>query len=98
MEGLIAAQIRVEVTLRMDRLERRRQNSTSSAKLYAEINDYLSPWTAESRDRIIKIALEKMEGVSSTADLAAKVTEAAEGALLEEFHKGIDKQMRGYMK
>jgi len=98
MEGLIAAQIKAEVNARMDKLERRRQTSASSARLYAEINDHLSPWTAASRERIVKSAIEKIQGSSSTADLAAKVTEAAEAALLEELHKGIDKQMRDYMK
>jgi hypothetical protein len=44
----------------------------------------------------VEAAIEKMEGISGT-DLTARVTEASEGALLEVFHEGIDKQMRGYM-
>jgi hypothetical protein len=45
----------------------------------------------------MKVAIEKMRGISGT-DLAARVTEASEAAILEELHKAIEEQMRGYMK
>lgn len=98
MEGLIAAQIKAEIQTRMDKLQNRLGHPKIHPELYAEIRDYLSPSQSGSRERIVKLAVEKMKGVSPTADLGAIVTEAAEAALLEEFHKGIDKQMRGYMR
>ena len=83
--------------MRMDKLVDRCNNRTLNSELYNEILNHLQPGQSSSRERIVKSAIEKMKGVLST-DLGAKVTEAAEAALLEEFHKGIDKQMRGYMK
>jgi hypothetical protein len=80
----------------MDTLGIRCNSQSSYPRLHPEIKEYLSPWDPESRERIAKIALEKMEGVESK-DLAARVTEAVESAILGELHKGIDKQMRGYM-
>lgn len=64
--------------------------------LAKEIEEYLAPIQPESRERIAKIALEKMEGIASP-DLAVRVTEAVEAAILEEFHKGVDKRLRSYM-
>ena len=98
MEGLIAAQMKLEINTMMDKLERRRQTHSVTSRLCPEISEYLQPGTGESRECIVKLAIEKMQGVSPKADLGARVTEAAEAALLEEFHKGIDQQMRGYMK
>jgi hypothetical protein len=83
--------------MRMDKLQERLCNEKLHPGLYSEILNYLRPSQSSSRECIVKNAIEKMKGVSST-DLGARVTEAAEAALLEEFHKGIDKQMRGYMK
>jgi hypothetical protein len=83
--------------MRMDKLQERLYNKISHPELHAEISSYLQPSQSSSRERIVKNAIEKMKGVSST-DLGARVTEAAEVALLEEFHKGIDKQMRRYMQ
>jgi hypothetical protein len=80
----------------MDKLEKRWLSPSSYPRLHPEIKEYLSPWDPESRERIAKIALEKMEGVEST-DLAARVTEAVESVILGVLHKGIDEQMRGYM-
>lgn len=96
MEGLIAAQIRLEVKIRMDKLEERWRNERTYPKLYHGISTYLQPSQSAPRVRIAQNALKKWEGASST-DLAARVTEAAETAILEEFHKGIDKELRGYM-
>jgi hypothetical protein len=67
-----------------------------TTKLYSEIEGYLGPSQPGSRERIVKLALAKLEGVRST-DLAAKVSEAVESTILGELHKGIDGQMRSYM-
>lgn len=98
IEGLIAAQIRAEVKIKMDLLEKKRQNSSASPRLCPEISEYLRPWDSNSRQRIVKTALEKMEDIPSTADLAAKISEVVELAILEVLHKGIHEQMRSYMK
>lgn len=98
MNSLIAAQIKLEVKIKMDLLEKRRQNCSAAPRLCSEISEYLRPWDNNSRESMVKLALEKMEGVSSTADLAAKVSEVVESTILEVLHKGIDEQMRGYMK
>jgi hypothetical protein len=97
IEGLIATQVKLEIKIRMDKLNERCSTYPSTARLVPEIKGYLSPWESASRERNFNTAVEKMEGVAGT-DLAARVTKAAETALLEEFHKGIDEQMRGYMK
>ena len=81
----------------MDKLQTRYENQKQYPELYDEIKYYLRPWEASSRERIVNIAIEKMEGTSST-DLAAKATEAAEAAILEVFHKGIDQELGRYMK
>jgi hypothetical protein len=83
--------------MKMDKLEARWRDLKLYPELNHEIARHLRPWDSNCRDRIIKIALEKFEGVVST-DLTAKVTEAVESAILGELHKGIDKQMRDYMK
>lgn len=63
--------------------------------LSKEIESYLNPREPESEKRIAKIAREKLEsGVS--ADLTTRVSEAVESAIFQEFHKGIDNQIRGY--
>jgi len=81
----------------MDKLETRRLNEKAYPELRNEISRYLRPFDHNFREWIIKIALKKMEGVTST-DLAAKVLEAVESTMLEVLHKGIDEQMREYMK
>jgi hypothetical protein len=82
--------------MRMDKLEQRGHNQTSFPGLYNEIINYLQPSSVNSRERIVKIAIQKMEGITG-ADLGTRVTTAAEAALLEVFHKGIDSLMRSYM-
>lgn len=62
-----------------------------------EITEYLAPDEPASRERIMKIAHEKMEGVTS-GDLAAKVTQAVEASIVEEFKKGIEKKLRSIME
>lgn len=94
LEGLITAQIKLEVKLRMDALGAK---LGKDYPLHYEIQAYLGPTQSDSRERIAKIALEKIEGVAS-ADLAARVTKSVEAAILEVFHKGIDNTLRIYMK
>jgi hypothetical protein len=96
IQGLIATQIKLEANMKMDKLEVRRSDQKLFMELRHEITHYLRPGDSNYRDRIIKIALEKFEGVTST-DLTARVTEAVESAILGKLHKGIDEQMRGYM-
>lgn len=94
VDGLITAQVKLEVKIKMDIL----QNKTGTRdSLGPEIRTHLSPYTTASRERIAKIACEKMEGATS-GDLAAKVTEAVESTIVEQFQKGIDKQLRDLMK
>lgn len=91
---LIAAQIKLEVKIKMDALWQRDRDCDP---LGPEIKNYLSPWNPASRERIAKIACEKMEGVTS-GDLAAKATEAVKSTIVEQFQKGIDQQLREIMK
>jgi hypothetical protein len=93
IEGLITTQIKLEVNIKMNKLA----TKTYTARLHPDIVEHLAPSQPTSRERIIKIALENMEGATST-DLTAKVSQAVESAILDEFHKGVDKQMRDYMK
>ncbi|KAG9653824.1 hypothetical protein KCU95_g15344, partial [Aureobasidium melanogenum] len=94
VDGLITAQVKLEVKIKMDIL----QNKTGTRdSLGPEIRTHLSPYTTAPRERIAKIACEKMEGATS-GDLAAKVTEAVESTIVEQFQKGIDKQLRDLMK
>ncbi|KAI5239029.1 hypothetical protein E4T43_07006 [Aureobasidium subglaciale] len=72
------------------------QIKAESAPLQVEIRSHLSPDGATIRRRVADIAYQKMEHVNSP-DLAARVTEAVESAILEEFQKGINKQMREIM-
>lgn len=83
--------------MKMDLLDKRCRDKKLYPDLCGEIETYLRPFDANFRELFIKMALKKMEGVSST-DLSAKVSEAVESAILEVLHKGIDGQMRGYMK
>ncbi|KAG9965001.1 hypothetical protein KCU61_g2399, partial [Aureobasidium melanogenum] len=81
VDGLIAAQIKLEVKIKMDIL----QNKTGTRDpLGPEIKTHLSPYTTASRERIAKIACEKMED-ATPRDLAAKVTEAVKSAIVEQF-------------
>ncbi|KAH0382696.1 hypothetical protein KCU92_g6009, partial [Aureobasidium melanogenum] len=93
IEGLITTQIKLEVKMKMDKL----QSRSSRSALYWEIEDYLAPTDPERRERIVNTALEKTRGVTCV-DLAVKVSEAVESAIFEQFHKGIDKQLRDYMQ
>ncbi|KAG9528290.1 hypothetical protein KCU93_g4385, partial [Aureobasidium melanogenum] len=93
IEGLITTQIKLEVKMKMDKL----QSRSSSSDLYWEIRNYLAPTDPERRERIVNTALEKMRGVTCV-DFAVKVSEAVESAIFEQFHKGIDKQLRDYMQ
>ncbi|KAH0137756.1 hypothetical protein KCU67_g15667, partial [Aureobasidium melanogenum] len=93
-EGLIATQIKLEIRLKMSALSNK---ANSSYILGDEIQDYLAPGRPSSKGRIAKTALEKLEGVAST-DLAVKVIEAVEEAILDEFHKGVDQKLRSYMQ
>ncbi|CAD0084823.1 unnamed protein product [Aureobasidium vineae] len=94
IEDLIATQIMLEVKMRIDALYKK---SVSSAYVLSkEIDQHLEPGQTSSRERIARVALEKLDGVASV-DLAVKVTEAIEAAILEEFHKGIDQKMHMYM-
>ncbi|KAG9998193.1 hypothetical protein KCU78_g16562, partial [Aureobasidium melanogenum] len=94
VEGLIAAQVKLEVKIKMDIP----QNKTGTHDpLDPEIKTHLSPYTTASRERNAKIACERMEDVTS-GDLAAKVTEAVESTIVEKFQRGIDKQLRDLMK
>jgi hypothetical protein len=79
--------------MKMDKL----QSRSSRSALYWEIEDYLAPTDPERRERIVNTALEKTRGVTCV-DLAVKVSEAVESAIFEQFHKGIDKQLRDYMQ
>ncbi|KAI5273603.1 hypothetical protein E4T47_03220 [Aureobasidium subglaciale] len=92
VEGLIQAQIKAEVRHKMDTLDKR----AYSVPLQLQIRSHLSPDGATIRQRVADIAYQKMEHVNSP-DLAARVTEAVESAILEEFQKGINKQMREIM-
>ncbi|KAH0230961.1 hypothetical protein KCV06_g6032, partial [Aureobasidium melanogenum] len=94
IESLVATQIKLEVRLKMSALS---SKANSSYILGDEIQHYLAPERPSSRERIVKIALEKLEGVAST-DLAVKVTEAVEEAILDEFHKCVDQKLRSYMQ
>lgn len=78
----------------MDALSSR---ANSAYILGNQTTEYLAPAQTDSRERIVKIALEKMKGVESV-DLAVRVTEAVEEAILDEFHKGIDRRLREYMQ
>jgi hypothetical protein len=97
IEGLIAAQIKIDVNMKMNKLEARWHARKCYPELFAEIRDHLGPSQTDSRERIMEVAIEKMRGISGT-NLAARVTEASEAAILEELHKAIEEQMRGYMK
>lgn len=81
----------------MNKLEARWHARKCYPELFAEIRDHLGPSQTDSRERIMEVAIEKMRGISGT-NLAARVTEASEAAILEELHKAIEEQMRGYMK
>ncbi|KAH0342883.1 hypothetical protein KCU81_g5500, partial [Aureobasidium melanogenum] len=94
VDGLIAAQVKLEVKIKMDILQ---QKTGNRDRLGTETNTYLLPWTPASRESMAMAAREKMEGATS-GDLAAQVTEAVESTIVEKFQKGIDKQLRGLMK
>ena len=93
MKGLIATQIKLEVKMKMNALTTK---AYSSYSLGGEIKEYLAPSQTGSREHIAKIALEKVEG-NASIDLAARIADAVQSAILEEFHKGIDQRMRSYM-
>lgn len=63
MESIIAAQIRAEVNVRMDKLQQRLCNEKPHPELWSEIRDYLTPSHSSSRERIVKSAIEKMHNV-----------------------------------
>ncbi|KAH0353945.1 hypothetical protein KCU83_g2694, partial [Aureobasidium melanogenum] len=94
--GLIATQIKLEVKLKMSALNSRVE-SKWTYPLANEIKEYLAPAQIDSRERIITIALEKLQGFASS-DLKTRVTEEVEAAILEEFHKGVDGRLRDYMQ
>ncbi|KAG9547406.1 hypothetical protein KCU71_g16436, partial [Aureobasidium melanogenum] len=98
-EGLIATQIEVQVKLKMATLQKKSGYHMNGMRMHLgdEITEYLAPDEPASRERIMKIAHEKMEGVTS-GDLAAKVTQAVEASIVEEFQKGIEKKLRSIME
>ncbi|KAK6001104.1 hypothetical protein QM012_003187 [Aureobasidium pullulans] len=102
VEDLIAAQVVTEVKLRMANLLRKSElkDGNKDGNLSWELKKYLFPqYLPQERItmRIINTAQKKLEGITS-GDIAAETKKATESAIVEEFLKGIDKQLRDLMQ
>ncbi|CAD0114175.1 unnamed protein product, partial [Aureobasidium uvarum] len=101
LDDLITTQINLEVKLKMKALlDITNAVSFGPSKpkpLRTEIQEYLAPHDPRSEERIVRLAHEKMAGVTS-GDYTAKITEAVMSAIVEEFQKGIEKQLRSLLE